>query len=64
MSFATQDRQEDKTSLMKQTVNSKEKTLTYKPRYHMERREDNTMGHSGHTGEKSGVTLLIVVPTF
>lgn len=52
MPFATQDRHKDKTLLMKQTVNSDEKTLTYKPRYHMERREDNTLGDSRHTGGK------------
>lgn len=50
LSFATQDRQEDDTLLMKQTAKSKDKTLTYKPGYYMERKEDNTLGDSTHTG--------------
>lgn len=65
MSFATQDRQKDRTSLTKQTINSREKTLTYKLGYHRERREDNTLGDSRHMRGKEGVTLLqSVVPTF
>lgn len=54
MSFATEDRQEDKTLLRKQTINIREKTLTHKPGYHIERREDKTLGDSRHTGEGGG----------
>lgn len=54
LSFATQDRQEDKTSLMKQTVNSKEKTHTSQDITWIEGRTTHWETQDTHEGRTEG----------
>lgn len=56
--FATQDRHKTETLLMKETVNSNEKTLTYKPRSHgVKKGRQHRESQDTRRGEEGGYII-------